>query len=70
MPSPLNGLMAPLASPAMSTLPPARGPTESPMGSFPPVGGPRHVSGRSPHDAGAKATKVSMRWLVLRPFQR
>ena len=40
------------------------------MGSFPPVGGPRLVSGRIPHDSGAKSTKASIRWLVLRPFQR
>ena len=40
------------------------------MGSFPPVGGPRLVSGRIPQESGAKSTKASIRWLVLRPFQR
>src|SRR5579862_1956521 len=70
MPSPLKGLMDPAASPTTTTLGPVRGPTPSPMGSFPPVGVPHDVSGESPHDGGAKPTKVSINSVVLVPFQR
>ena len=53
MPSPLNGLMAPAASPVVSHVAPTDGPTASPIGSFPPVGGPHDVSGEMPQDSGA-----------------
>ena len=69
MPSPLNGLMAPEASPATSQVGPADGCTEPPMGSRPPVGGPTAVSGRISQVGGAMATKASMRWEVLTDFQ-
>jgi len=70
MPSPLNGLMTPDASPTHSTLGPMRGTTDRPIGSLPPVAGPQAVSGEIPHDLGAKSTKASIRRLVLTPFQR
>jgi len=38
------------------------------MGSRPPVAGPRHVSGLSPHDLGTKPQKASSIWVVLAPF--
>ena len=53
MPSPLNGLMAPAASPVVSHVGPNEGPTDRPMGSLPPVGGPSDVSGEISHEAGA-----------------
>src|SRR5665213_4467980 len=70
MPSPLNGLMVPAASPTTSVVAPTRGPTASPIGSLPPVGGPRQVAGESSHSLGAHATKCSMRVAVLTPFHR
>ncbi|CAB5027339.1 unannotated protein [freshwater metagenome] len=45
MPSPLNGLIEPAASPAMSQFGPTFGPTEPPMGRRPPVGGATGDSG-------------------------
>src|SRR5438445_13435820 len=68
MPSPLNGLMAPAASPTTSHVGPTRGPTEKPIGSRPPVGAPHDVSGEMPHDAGACSTKASIRCEVLTAF--
>src|SRR5581483_1711655 len=68
MPSPLNGLMAPTASPATSHVGPAWGPTERPIGRRPPVGAPHDVSGESPQLEGAPSTKASMIWLVLTAF--
>src|SRR5579862_2488028 len=70
MPSPLNGLIEPAASPMASTLGPIRGRTDRPMGSFPPVGGPHSVVSDRPHDAGAHSRKAFMSWVVLAPFQR
>src|SRR5579863_2920882 len=70
MPSPLNGLIAPAASPTMSELGPVDGWMANPIGSLPPVGGPHEVSGESPHDRGADCTKASIRWLVFNPFHR
>src|SRR5580698_11504730 len=70
MPSPLNGLTVPAASPMTSTLGPMRGRTDRPMGSFPPVGGPHSVDVDSSHDFGAQSMKASMSWVVLAPFQR
>src|SRR5687768_3873374 len=69
MPSPLNGLMAPEASPATSHVGPAEGCTDPPIGSRPPVGGPTAVSGRISHEGGAIETKASIRWDVLIDFQ-
>src|SRR5205085_6198661 len=68
MPSPLKGLIAPPASPVTRKLGPTRGPTESPIGSRPPVGGPHDVSGEIPHDFGAQSTKSSMSFDVLTAF--
>src|SRR5437764_8917052 len=68
MPSPLNGLMAPPASPVTRKLGPTRGPTERPIGSRPPVGGPHDVSGEIPHDAGAQAMKSSINLDVFTAF--
>src|ERR1700712_4747567 len=68
MPSPLNGLIDPPASPTTRYVGPAWGPTEPPVGSRPPVGGPHDVSGEIPHLAGAVATNASMRWDVLTSF--
>src|SRR6266508_3218342 len=68
MPSPLNGLIAPPASPVTRKLGPTRGPTERPIGSRPPVGGPHDVSGERPQDAGAHATKSSMSLDVFTAF--
>ena len=68
MPSPLNGLMAPEASPATSQVGPAEGCTEPPIGSRPPVAGPTAVSGRSSQLGGAMATKASIRCEVLTDF--
>src|SRR4029078_7036159 len=65
MPSPLNGLMEPAASPATIQVGPALGVTEPPVGSFPPVGGPVEVSGEMPQRAGAVATKASINLEVL-----
>ena len=48
MPSPLNGLMAPPASPVTRKFGPTRGPTERPIGRRPPVGAPHDVSGERP----------------------
>src|SRR5687767_11196159 len=68
MPSPLNGLMAPPASPVTRYVGPACGPTDSAIGSRPPVAGPHDVSGRMPHDSGACATKASIRCDVFTDF--
>ena len=53
MPSPLNGLIEPPASPTTSQVGPACGPTEKAIGSRPPVAGPHAVSGEISHEAGA-----------------
>ena len=68
MPSPLNGLIEPAASPTTSQVGPAFGITDPPVGSLPPVGGPHDVSGQMPQRAGAVATKASMSLLVLIDF--
>ena len=65
MPSPLNGLTDPAASPTTSQPGPALGPTEPAMGSRPPVGRPPWLPGASPQWSGAVATYSSSRWLVL-----
>src|SRR4051794_33451141 len=68
MPSPLNGLIVAPASPTTSHVGPERGPTDSPIGSRPPVGGPHAVSGRMSHDLGAQSTNASMSFVVLTFF--
>ena len=45
MPSPLNGFMAPDASPTSTQLGPTTGPTENAIGSLPPLGFVMAVSG-------------------------
>ena len=65
MPSPLNGLIDPAASPAMIQVGPTFGVTDPPVGSLPPVCGPHDVSGEIPHRAGAVATKASINLVVL-----
>ena len=70
MPSPLNGLIEPAASPTTRVVAPTRGPTARPIGSLPPVGGPRQVAGESSHSFGAQLTKWSIRVEVFTPFQR
>ena len=69
MPSPLNGLTDPAASPTTTQVGPTFGPTEPPVGSLPPVGGPHDVSGEIPHRSGAVSQNASMRWEVLTSFQ-
>jgi len=48
MPSPLNGLTVPAASPTITQLGPTFGVTEPPIGSRPPVGSQVAVSGEMP----------------------
>src|SRR5262249_24835789 len=69
MPSPLNGLIAPPASPTTAQVGPVAGRTEPAVGSLPPVGGPHDVSGPMPQRGGAVAVKASMRSLVFTDFQ-
>ena len=69
MPSPLNGLTEPAASPTTSHVGPMLGATDPPVGSLPPVGGPHDVSGEMPQRAGAVATNASISTLVLIDFQ-
>ncbi len=59
MPSPLNGLTAPAASPTVHHVGPTFGNTDRPVGSLPPVGGPHDVSGPIPHRAGAVSQNAS-----------
>src|SRR3954470_15270642 len=81
MPSPLNGLMAPPASPTTNHVGPTRGPTDRPIGRRPPNGPPDRpicsrpptgtlhaVSGRMSHDLGAQSTKASINLVVLTAF--
>src|SRR5437763_10533811 len=68
MPSPLNGLTEPAASPTTNHVGPMLGVTDPPVGSFPPVGGPHDVAGEIPHRAGAVSTKASISTLVLIDF--
>src|SRR5258708_25316660 len=69
MPSPLNGLTNPAASPATTKVGPTRGVTDPPVGSRPPVGAQVAVSGDSPHRAGAVSQNTSIRRDVLTCFQ-
>src|SRR6188472_2724111 len=69
MPSPLNGLTDPAASPTTRYVGPTRGSTEPPVGRRPPVGGPVAVSGEIPHRSGAVAQNASIRCEVLMSFQ-
>src|SRR5690348_3665804 len=68
MPSPLNGLIVPPASPVTSHVGPAWGPTDMPIGRRPPVGGPQAVSGLMSHEGGAYSEKLCSRWVVLTAF--
>src|SRR5260221_11650806 len=68
MPSPLNGLIAPAASPTTRYVGPACGPTESTIGRRPPVAGPQDVAGEMPHDSGAQSTNASISLVVLTCF--
>src|SRR3954447_7747884 len=68
MPSPLNGLMAPPASPTTNHVGPTRGPTDRPIGNRPPTGTLHAVSGRMSHDLGAQSTKASINFVVLTAF--
>src|SRR5581483_10473767 len=69
MPSPLNGLMVPAASPTTIHVGPTTGVTEPPMGRRPPVGAPVDPSGVMPQYAGAVAANSFIRCDVLTLFQ-
>ena len=69
MPSPLNGLIVPAASPTTSHVGPTIGDTDPPIGSRPPVGGPVAPSGLMPQYAGAVAANSSIKCEVLTDFQ-
>src|SRR5215218_6546697 len=69
MPSPLNGLIVPAASPTSTHVGPTLGDTEPPIGNRPPVGGPQDFSGEMPQYAGAVAAHSSIRCDVLTCFQ-
>ena len=69
MPSPLKGLMAPMASPVPIQVGPVHGPTARPMGRRPPVGAPQDVSGRMPHASHCgEETKASISLVVFTSF--
>ena len=65
MPSPLNGLIVPAASPMITHVGPTLGDTEPPIGNRPPTGGPHDVAGEIPQYAGAVAANSSIRCDVL-----
>ena len=65
MPSPLNGLTVPAASPTTSHVGPAFGPTDPPIGRRPLVGLPHPFDGDSSQYGGAVATYSCSRWVVL-----
>ena len=65
MPSPLNGLTEPPASPTTSQLGPTLGLTEPAMGRRPPVGSPSALSGEIPQWSGAVMEYSSSRWDVF-----
>ena len=65
MPSPLNGLIDPAASPTTIQVGPTLGPTEPPIGSRPPVGTEVADSGEMPQRSGAVAANSFMMWVVL-----
>src|SRR3954452_15153878 len=69
MPSPLNGLMVPAASPTSTQPGPTFGVTDPPIGRRPPVGGPVEAAGEISQYAGAVAANSSMRCDVLTLFQ-
>ena len=50
--------MVPAASPTTRVVEPILGPTARPIGSFPPVGGPRQVAGESSHSFGGPGHEV------------
>ena len=65
MPSPLNGLIEPAASPTTIQVGPTLGSTEPPIGSRPPVGTEVAVSGEMPQWSAAVAANSSRMWVVL-----
>ena len=65
MPSPLNGLIDPAASPTSSQFGPTLGFTEPAIGRRPPVGGASMASGSMPQRSGAVAAHSVIRWVVL-----
>src|SRR5688500_8822160 len=69
MPSPLNGLMVPAASPTSIHVGPTFGVTDPPIGSRPPVGGPVEPSGVMPQYAGAVAAHSLLSCDVLTRLQ-
>jgi hypothetical protein len=69
MPSPLNGLTAPAASPITTNVGPALGPTDPAIGRRPPVGACSGDSGSMSQNAGAVAAHSVMRCEVLTDFQ-
>jgi hypothetical protein len=69
MPSPLNGLTDPAASPITAHVGPTFGSTEPAIGIRPPVGGPQAASGEMPQWAGAVAANSVIRCDVLTAFQ-
>src|SRR3972149_11193540 len=70
MPSPLNGLMAPAASPTRTQFRPTNGPTENDIGSLPPRDSSSWLSAVTSQCGGAETTMASMSVVVLRSFQR
>src|SRR3954452_2323973 len=69
MPSPLNGLTEPAASPITAQVGPTFGFTEPAMGMRPPVGGPHDASGERPQYSGAVAANSVIRCEVFTCFQ-
>ena len=65
MPSPLNGLMEPAASPMAIQVGPLFGWMEPAMGRRPPVASPSMASGSIPQCSGAVAAHSFMRYEVL-----
>ena len=65
MPSPLNGLIEPAASPIAIHVGPDFGLIEPAIGRRPPVASPTIASGSMPQCAGAVAAHSCIRWLVL-----
>src|SRR3954451_6166327 len=68
IPSPLNGLTQPAASPTTRYVGPTRGCTDAPVGSRPPVGAQVAVSGEIPQYGGAVSQNASINCVVLTFF--
>ncbi len=69
MPSPLNGLTEPPASPTTAQVGPTLGWIEPAIGMRPPVGGPHDFSGEMPQYSGAVAANSSISLEVFTCFQ-